>query len=1485
MLAGLAVLAVVAFQEAKPVWADVGREATNVFLRLSAHFTWDQPGKPVLRIAGASVYRARLNGVFAGHGPARTSLGLAKVDEWPLDGVRKGGNDLEIDVCAYNVDSFQYQKEPGFVQAEIVGGGRALASTPTGFAASELQRAKDGPAYSHQRNFPSERWRVGRTGAPVPLVVVPGRDLLPRGVPYPEFKVNRRFKLRPDGVTYELPFVDTGFIGVRVDCATPARLSVSFDEALVDGRLDLRRNGDPADSWHAMRNTVTWEVERPGVYELETIEPYALMYAQVKVESGDCRISEPWVRQLRNPHPEKVSFATSDGTLDAIFAAACNSLAENAVDLYTDCPGRERSAWLCDSRFTAEAAAWLTGDVSVECSQLENFTRTKSFTGDPKGPMSACFPGANYLSSYMLWYVLQCGDHAARAGGDADRFKAAVRSRILANLEFLGAYENSDGLLEDLPGFAFVEWSKANDFRTGVNYPVNALWCAALDCASRMYGLPELAAKAKRAREAIRRQSFDGRYFRDHAVRGSDGKLAVAGDRTETCQYYQFYFGVATPETHGDLWRRLTTAFGPGRTADGLHPSGLFFGRFLRLELLARDGRRHQLADEIKAALGEMARTSGTLWEFADGRDSRCHAFCSSAAVLLLRDVLGVRRIDRAGKTVITGGGDVPVDHGEVSLPVEGGRVTIAFGHEKGRLWRKVKVPADWQWIGGSTENLALGKPYELSTAPNYPLCLDPGDAVQLTDGIYSSGYFWVQRETVGWQGDGAAIVTVDLGRVEPISGFAWNCAAGAGGVPWPKFVNVYTSADRKTWTYVGDLLARCFARTGIPPEDRYLVYNAKDEHMPAVGRYVAFLVYANGCKFVDEVEVYRGDDGLLARPPQGVKTADPLKHYAFLRTLKPILADVESLGREAERTLKGGDLSAFKAELGQRKDKACVDDGQDWSNLPSVLPLGERHANVLALNARLLRKRGLSAPVVWTGNRWANLDPLTCPTPDDLAATPRVEMMRGETRSAAVNVTNPTDEPLCGTVEAVGLPEGARARCREVVFTAAEGGVCVSSAIRDAAGGPLEVSVPAGCTRQVWVTFDKPTGTAGTHEGKVRFAFSGKTLEKPLTWVLHDVDFPSAPRLHVGGWDYTDSPCRFGTRENLQGRIDRMKDFFTDTPMATSGVLPGGAKFGPDGALLNADGLDFRAWESWTSLHAGARLYMVVGTGGDKRGFMGEPIATPRFERMVADYYAAWARGVAARGVDPRRVVLHLVDEPAEESRARLQVALTKAIKKGAPDFRIFANPIYVNPREAPMETYTTCDILCPLVLRINEGRSAKFYLDVAREHRKELWLYSCSGPARLLDPSSYYRALQWFAWQMGAKGTCYWSFGCNGGGDSWCAWTQPARDYSPFFVSPDGTSPAKQSEAIREGVEDYELMAMLAEAVSRARTRGRDVTLAERILREGPRYALNQDEDEKLLTTPDSMRWADDKPRDRMDRVRIKALRALDDLVHDVR
>ena len=75
--------------------------------------------------------------------------------------------------------------------------------------------------------------------------------------------------------------------------------------------------------------------------------------------------------------------------------------------------------------------------------------------------------------------------------------------------------------------------------------------------------------------------------------------------------------------------------------------------------------------------------------------------------------------------------------------------------------------------------------------------------------------------------------------------------------------------------------------------------------------------------------------------------------------------------------------------------------------------------------------------------------------------------------------------------------------------------------------------------------------------------------------------------------------------------------------------------------------------------------------------------------------------------------------------------------------------------PADAPSELFEAFDILCPnRPMWFREGPDfASFYRD-QQSRGRTLQFYSCSGPARLLDPYSYYRLQAWHCWKIGATG-----------------------------------------------------------------------------------------------------------------------------------
>ena len=310
-----------------------------------------------------------------------------------------------------------------------------------------------------------------------------------------------------------------------------------------------------------------------------------------------------------------------------------------------------------------------------------------------------CYPADHndgvFIPNWALWFVVELEEYLARSG---DReLVNALKPRVLRLFDYFKKFRNSDGLLEKLESWVFVEWSAANSFVQDVNYPSNMLFAKALEAAGKIYGLPELVSDAGKIRETIRKQAFDGEFFIDNANR-VNGKLEATTNRTEVCQYFAFHLDTASPKTHGKLWSVLLKDFGPQRKQTKahpqIHPANAFIGNMLRLELLSRYGHCQQLLDESVAYQLYMADRTGTLWE-NDGAYASCnHGFASHGGVhVMFRDVLGLYNVDTVRRSVALRFTESRLEWCRGLMPTPDGPVELSWRKENGMFIYRINAP------------------------------------------------------------------------------------------------------------------------------------------------------------------------------------------------------------------------------------------------------------------------------------------------------------------------------------------------------------------------------------------------------------------------------------------------------------------------------------------------------------------------------------------------------------------------------------------------------------------------------------------------------------------------------------------------------------------------------------------------------------------------------------------------------------------------
>lgn len=729
--------------------------------------------------------------------------------------------------------------------------------------------------------------------------------------------------------------------------------------------------------------------------------------------------------------------------------------------------------------------------------------------------------------------------------------------------------------------------------------------------------------------------------------------------------------------------------------------------------------------------------------------------------------------------------------------------------------------------------NIALGKTVTFSNNPNYALSTDPEDRLQLTDGKFSSlgelqtventSSIWVQKGTVGWSNTNPLTITVDLGSVQPISGVMYSTAAGRAGVTWPDSIYIAVSDDQKNWKVQGDLVALS-RRNGAPPVEGYAPFRYLTRDLKTRGRYVAFSVVNTPYTFVDEIEVYAGDSQWLNAPVGGEAVGDmkayTLQNMSAVGARRRLAADVEAVTQSVQASA----LPAERRSSLLNRLKELATEGEELRTLPAdfkaVVPMNATHREMFAIYAQTLTAQGVKPLTVWKQHRFAWLPLLAKPATTQRTAL-NFSMLRNQFRSDALFLTNASTQPKTVRLKLTNPPRNAQAnwlKIDAVEWTDTREGNVVPDALLpvEAQNGTYAITIPAGLTRKVWLTVDSSQLPAGQTNSTLEIA-DGSTIERVPVSVEVATIAMQKPRLSLGMWDYTNGNGLYGINpKNRDAAIKLMRSHYVDTPWASSAALPwpGASAFDANNNLKEA--LDFRQFDEWVARWPGARRYFVFANVRDS--FAGVKTDAPEFAPRVGSWAKAVSAHITSLGLKPQQVGILLYDEPRKDEHDAIIAPWAKAINAAAPELTLFQDPTWERPDQTKIqEAITEADILCPMLpIYYRGGQPVKNYFANLQKNGKELWFYQCTGPTRTYDPQNYFRYQAWHTFSIGGTGQGFWSFGDVGSASSsWNEYSAGNTSYAPAFLGQETVHNSVHWDAVREGMQDYEELAMLQDAI----------------------------------------------------------------------
>lgn len=629
-----------------------------------------------MELCAADFFRVYADGKLISYGPERTEKGYARKRRVTLPHAVK---ELVVKVLYYGVKNYTCVYQEPYFGAVIYNGKEVVANTDGFTVTRSKSRRISAPKYSNQRGF-LEIYDYKNDGVesvavksvPAPVLVDGIGDtadyqeesmaLIGKSVFNGFDEINKLWwennvkkvigeidydvvldmaqkAIGFNAYDFTLSGIKSGFIKLKIKAQKDTKIFAVFEEILPNGKWIFRRS--------ACNDYVEWNVGA-GEYTLLSAEPYTFKVLKVLCDSDievDCSIIK-----LENTTPAVVS-VDGEERLTKIFKAAENSFRQNAVDLFTDCAGRERAGWLCDSYFAGIAENLFFGNNAVEKNFIDNFLLIDT-SGKDKVVLPMCFPsetGSFTIPNWTMWFVLELLEYFNRTGDRKTIEKA--KEKVYKIVKHFEGYLNEFGLLEDLDGWVFVEWSICNDadYVKGVNFPSNMLYAKMLETVDMLYGDKELYSKAQKVKTAIKELSFNGEFYVDNATRKNGVLTAEKTHLSETCQYYAIFSGT---ETSAEFIDNIINAFGPlNPEKAGIGRSNVFIGYYLRFMMLIDNGKHDRVIEESIKLFDGMAQSTQTLWEKDDPSASCNHGFASVIAAFMLRSLIGFRKIN--GNTVV----------------------------------------------------------------------------------------------------------------------------------------------------------------------------------------------------------------------------------------------------------------------------------------------------------------------------------------------------------------------------------------------------------------------------------------------------------------------------------------------------------------------------------------------------------------------------------------------------------------------------------------------------------------------------------------------------------------------------------------------------------------------------------------------------------------------------------------------------------------
>lgn len=187
-------------------------------------------------------------------------------------------------------------------------------------------------------------------------------------------------------------------------------------------------------------------------------------WCQIEVKTGTepLTIRSIRIRETRYPTPPTASFECDDPSLTAVQRICVRGMQMCMHEMLFDCPYYEQQMYPGDTRVQLLTVGALNHDDRLIRRAIELYDLSRR----DNGMVAMNFPtrGLQESSTYTLCWPLMFRDYLYWHA-HADWLKARMPG-LRHTMHSMALYENQDGLLENLPGWSFIDW--VPEWNTGI---------------------------------------------------------------------------------------------------------------------------------------------------------------------------------------------------------------------------------------------------------------------------------------------------------------------------------------------------------------------------------------------------------------------------------------------------------------------------------------------------------------------------------------------------------------------------------------------------------------------------------------------------------------------------------------------------------------------------------------------------------------------------------------------------------------------------------------------------------------------------------------------------------------------------------------------------------------------------------------------------------------------------------------------------------